>query len=75
VQRHERVAPEPNGGRNAEVSLSNPRSDVDPEPGVYSAVVRDVSRDVRPWAGDFRVDAGYRYDEGCFYIVTHPTFQ
>jgi hypothetical protein len=27
------------------------------------------------WAGDFRVDAGYRYDEGCFYIVTHPTFQ
>ena len=39
-------------------------------PGSYSVVVRDLSRNVRPWAGTFRIDAGYRYDEGCFYIVT-----
>jgi hypothetical protein len=40
------------------------------QPGTYSAVVRDTARQVKPWAGDLRVDAGYRYDEGCFYIVT-----
>jgi hypothetical protein len=40
------------------------------KPGTYSAVVRDTARDVKPWAGDFRVDAGYRYDEGCFYVRT-----
>jgi hypothetical protein len=42
------------------------------QPGLYSAVVRNLGRSVKPWAGDFRVDAGYRYDEGCFYIVTSP---
>jgi hypothetical protein len=40
------------------------------QPGVYSAVVRDTGRHVRPWSGDFGVDAGYRYSQGCFYVVT-----
>ena len=40
------------------------------QPGAYSVVVRDVGRDVKPWAGDWRFDDGNRYDEGCFYIVT-----
>jgi zinc ribbon protein len=40
------------------------------QPGAYSVVVRNVGRTVKPWAGDWRIDAGYRYDEGCFYVVT-----
>lgn len=40
------------------------------EPGTYSVVVRNLGRTVNPWAGDWHIDAGYRYDEGCFYVVT-----
>jgi hypothetical protein len=40
------------------------------QPGVYSAVVRDLGRHVKPWAGTFRVVAGYRYDPGCFYVTS-----
>jgi hypothetical protein len=40
------------------------------QPGTYSAVVRNVGRTVKPWAGDFDIAAGYHYDEGCFYVVT-----
>jgi hypothetical protein len=45
------------------------------KPGVYSAVVRDTTRHVKAWAGDFRVDTGYRYDEGCFYIITSSPYR
>jgi hypothetical protein len=43
------------------------------QPGVYSVVVRDLGRHVKPWGGTFRIDAGYRYNEGCFYVTSSPS--
>lgn len=52
-------------------SCSGPERSVVVRPGRYAAVVRSKSKSsVRSWSDDWTLIGGYRYDAGCFYIVT-----
>lgn len=49
---------------------SGPKRSITVEAGRYAAVVRSTSSNARPWSDDWTLVGGYRYDSGCFYIVT-----